>query len=279
MQVFTFDSKKDDLAAATATYMGIAHELKDPFHLAVKIDDLNKSSVKVIIYSLGTKREVLWGWYYPKTRMFEWSSGCKFKISLLGPFLKSWNAVGITTVADFVKNRIYEVINEITGSVEGITRNEYIALKYIINYFNKKIDYETLEAELIDFDLMSLINKLDIHIESYPEISQDIDYEFDINKLKPYVKTINIEIQKYESNLNLITIDRDILHDLVAGTDTLKQMIFDFQKEVEYGKYNTSNFYNSLSECISETECAKLGFNPEPCDIFDFIIDRSDELL
>ena len=89
--------------------------------------------MKVLIYSLGNKKQILWGVYDFKTQTFEWESGCKYKISMLTKFLKIWHSAGYETIADVVKNRISAVVAEIIGSKNQLTQNErYFKIYYII---------------------------------------------------------------------------------------------------------------------------------------------------
>ena len=98
-----------------------------------------------------------------------------------------------------------------------LTQNEYVILKYIISYFDGKISYDDVYNKIENVNIGEILDKLEINLNEYSEITTDYDTEIDIDKLKPYKNLIKEKIKDYEIGLNLSNVDRgyNILYDWV----------------------------------------------------------------
>lgn len=282
MQVIEFENKSESprksQKKSTEQYLGITLELNDPFHLAIRLTDLNNNNkyAKIIVYSIGSKKEILWGTYEFKNKQITYESSCKYKISELSKFLKLWYSKNFETVSDIVLNRIKYVMLYMTDNTDKfINYDEYKILKYIQQYLQNKINYDTLEKNIDFSELQKILPKINIYPETnkYTEIDDIIDLEIDVDDLKQYLTTINKAITDYEETLNLSNIDNDVLNKIVINKDKIYEIIKTFHSDIQYGKFNTNSFYNALHSCLSESDCKKVGFYPDVCSLYDFISD------
>lgn len=270
MQIFTLETKNEQTKSLEQDqYLGLALETNDPFHLAIRIPDLDQNNVKVLIYSIGSKKEVLWGYYNFLTQKFSWESSCKFRIGLLTRFLKSWSEKGYETVANVVTNRINRVMNYMLGNDKALTYPEYKALKQIYLYRIGKVGPLVLEDELKDVDLTTLYKKLGFEPIKYPELDYEVEPEPKLDSIP--LEQIETAIQEYETTLNLSAVDHDVLEKVVGNEDRLYEIVSKFHQDVQYGKYNTNSFYTSLNDCLTEDDCKKAGYYPESCDLYTFL--------
>jgi hypothetical protein len=263
-------------------HLGIVVDLNDPFHLCIKLEDLqlNKNYLKIVIYSMGSKKEIMWGIYDIKKKKFEWEAGCKYtKLALLTKFLKKWHQTGFEMVANVVKDRINIAVNEIIGNTDYLTQEEYKYVKYISSYLHKKITYAQLEENIDLEKLDDVINKLDLNIKlnKYEDLDIEYERELEVDDLKKYIKQIDLKIKEYEDKSNRADLDTDILHLIIGKEDLIQEVINNFHKDVQTGPYTYNSFYNALQECLSEEDCKKSGYYPDVCDIYGFI--ENDEKL
>jgi hypothetical protein len=277
MQVHTFFEKKSPSEQLNqSTYLGVHLEVNDPFHLCIPLSELGEENIRVVIYSIGRKKEVIWGTYNFKSSRFTWYNACKADLTTIGRFLKVWNSANFETVADVVKNRITGAMRELLSQEDGLTKEEYKVLKYLLAYWRNSDNetYVKLEEALNDVDIIKLLNTLKIpvpQIQYTDFVQSDLPVEIDITKLKKYKDIINKEVLDYETGLNLSNIDRDVLYNIINNKERLQQLVSDFHNNVQTSIYNTDSFVAALSQCLTQEQCAAAGYEPDSCSIYEFL--------
>lgn len=185
------------------TYVGIIHELNSPFHLYINISQLGLYDyIKIIIYSIGAKKEIIWGIYDLNEYQFEFESACKYTLKQLLPFIRQWENVGYEYIANAVTDRIHLAMASFNPGNKELTREEYKILKYLVAYLEDKVTEQ--EFEEVDPDNTFLIILQKIGISNTQEISLSKFLEQNLNLLKKKLK-------EYEKHINRIDIDKDVL--------------------------------------------------------------------
>jgi hypothetical protein len=247
------------------TYVGIIHALNSPFHLYINLSDLNNTdNIKVLIYSIGEKKEIIWGRYYLKTGKINFESSCKYTLALLNAFLKTWTALGYEYIANSVHNKITQIF-KLFNDEPILNVSEYKVLKYAFAYLEGRIDKDEFIAYDNDNLLPGIIYKLGI---------EDVRSDFiDFDILQTQITEIAESIKEIDATINLTTIDQDILTQITSNKELLLHIVAQFYDTIQEGPYNNNSFYSTLQKCESSEFCS--SSDSPICDIYDFLDQNS----
>ena len=143
---FAFPETKTDQENARDTYVGIVPKFDSPFHLYINLKDLEESSyIKIIIFSLGAKKEILWGTFNTNTNKFDFRANCEYTLNQLRSFMQEWNSFGFESIANSVADRIHIAMNSFNPDSKILTEDEYKILKYFLAYIDNKITFEEFQ--------------------------------------------------------------------------------------------------------------------------------------
>jgi len=242
------------------TYVGIIHSLDSPFHLYLNLSDLGSPSyIKLLIYSAGVKKEIIWGRYYVKTSTMNFEASCKYNLTQLNRFLATWRELGYEYIANSITDRITKTFRALSGS-ETLSDQEYRILKYAFALLENRISEEEFERYDISNQLPTILYKLKID-----EKADFVDYEV----LATQKDQIETAIHNVEAHLNRTDIDPRILAKVIKHQDLLIKIVNLFYKTIVDGPYNTNSFYKNLAKCEDENVCKNL--DSEVCDIYEFL--------
>lgn len=250
-------------ASSLDTYVGIIHEFNSPFHLYINLSRLGEDDyTKLIIYSIGSKKEIIWGIYDVVNNKFEFESACKYQLKQLIPFIRQWENVGYEYIANAVTDRIHLVMASFNPNNKELTRDEYKILKFLIAYLENKIE----EDEFLNMDPENTFPRI---LEKIG-IANSNDLPF-IKFLNQNLKKIKEILEKYEQTINRIDVDKEILRKIINNAELLQLMVSEFYEIIN--EFNDNAFYNALKKCKSEEECTDTY--GEECSIYKFL--RSDQ--
>ena len=284
MQVQILDVANPFAQEQLDTYVGIINSIDTPFHLYINVDDLNRYNyVKLLIYSMGSKKQIIWGTYNLKGNKFEFESSCKFQLNQLRHFMQLWQSRGYEYIANAVADKIYTVISD---DENRITYPEYKILKYAIAYLQHKISLQDFEKYDETNRLPGIIDKVGIlnpenlntkyndllfdDNNNYQPVRNDfVDWE----ELALYLEDLVQIVQEYETHINRVDIDRDILEKINGNIKLLQHIVEQFYSIIASNDYTSNSFYNSLQDCPEESTC-KTSTSAEAlpaCGMYDFL--------
>lgn len=246
-------------------YVGIVPEFTNPFQLYIRVNDIerNASIVKFIVFSIGARRALIWGYYNIDLQQIIVQSACTFKLNQLMPLLRQWEANAFESASVMTKHGIAQLMQELSlnsgETSKYIQYPEYQQLKYLIALLNDRINVDQFEELVNNNLLVSTLQKLNLY---NPDI-QYIEYENEslslpnYNTLLSLLPQLNTIVEKYEKTINRNDLDRDLnLPDKAQYVVSLiQQIVDDFFHWLETSVYSRSSFYNILQPCLSETQC------------------------
>ena len=276
MQFQISELKFPEIKTDTETYVGIVHNFDSPFHLYINLKDLDESDfIRIIVYSMGAKKEIIWGTFNALNTKLEFRANCKYTLKQLIPFIKEWESFGYEYVANSVTDRIHIAMNSFNLNNKLLTESEYKILKYFLAYIDSKISYEQFEESDPDNLFPTIIDKLGIIEED--EFTDPIVNPIDLVYLNKNVKKVEEIIKTHEKTINRTDIDKDILRKIIHHTDLLQTIVTSFYQEIKNGPYNNNAFYQAMEKCESQEQCK--GSKSEACDIYNFMKGDHIEIL
>lgn len=255
-------------------YLGIYNELNNPILLFMNIQDLvnDRAYVYFFAYSMGKKKLVFWGVYRKQYQDFIIDNSCRYNTRELSGMLKEWETIGYSYISNSIKDRftsrIYEYVNDKSLTPHISNYDDYRILKYILSYYNDRIDEDTL---------YTLINphKLEDFIQSFMREYGVIFIEDNMDTFYNYLDELSEEIKLYESKLNR----NDINATLKRLPEEVVLEIFEinakFYKFISTTDIIKDYIYSSIPQCPERATCLK-NLQDELCGLYIY---GTDELL
>lgn len=257
-------------------YLGIISRIDDPFIVFVRLQDLNLKHdyIYFFAYSLGLRKIVIWGKYIIATDKFHIQNACQYEVQELINLTRDFKNRLYVYTSNAVTNRIKDTMIKQEADYSlyqnkkfGFTINrkeyfhnydEYIITKYILAYFNRKIDEKQVEARLkeIKIDLESVLEDfyLDFETEYYEQHKKPIDkndtVKYDI-LFDEYLSEKQTLVNEYEKHINIDTVDTKIrvLYPII------KLMSDKFKIYIQHSPYAKRVLSSGLPICPRKNEC------------------------
>lgn len=229
-------------------YIGVIEPLDFPYNLYLNVKDVldpDRNFVYCFVYILGAKKVVFWATYDKKEKTFNIAGACKYKVLNLIKMTHTWESQGNKYVSNAVKNRIDDVLAGYTG-YSRLSYSEYLKLKFILAYYNKKIEFKELENKYPG-ELIKFVKEFEKKSDLTEGLSENFDEEFD-----RYLEQIDNKITTYENTINRVDIDRNMNDKLY---DTVAKITQRFYDAVKLGKFQDDLYYQKLKDCPTLEEC------------------------
>lgn len=165
-------------------FVGRISDLPDPFNVFARVNDLENPYINYVyfyVYSLGKKKEFLWGIYDKTSKEIFIDDACKYDPRLLSTTLAIWKKGKFKYIFNSVKDRFSKKIQKLVEEVENFPkfRHDYLMLKAADPYtpiILAGITQADVEAymDLNDLNEDDIINKLVLIKRKIPKFAKDL---------------------------------------------------------------------------------------------------------
>lgn len=248
-----------------SAHLGIIMPLKFPFNLFLNLSNLTDPDMNLVyffIYALGQKKIVMWGVYDKTTQEFHIDGECRYNTQQISTIVGNWRKNQYQYTSNTVEDKIDQTMKKyLSDDTKHITYSQYKFYKTILGYYRDLISEEEL--------LVMYPAALD---EFYEEASKYLripvtNQNFEL-ALFDYLDVISEQVKNFESKINRIDYDRDVMRSVAANVaESIHKITQRFYDTLKYGLLNSNEFYNQLDTCPNLGECvnATRGNN---CEVY-----------
>lgn len=242
-------------------YIDLVREIKSPYHLYIKKDDIGKDTAHFMIYNIGKEKKIVWGIY--TNDKFIFLGGCKYKLKNLIKYIDSWRDIDYEFMGNVVKNRTTAILSKymsIKRKIENHEEYETIYLWYEIKknkfkksklekYVNKEIKQKVL-SRYDEYQSLKKIKGEAVMLELYESDQLETILEHIKYIKKQLLEKVKTDIEKYENEVNLL--------EKAANSDLINKL-YDQIKRKDFGNYDDCE--DDIEKCeysdkFTSPECA-----------------------
>ena len=259
LSALTFASTSDQRSDTELNLsVGIVQPLSFPYNLLLSVPDLMDPDVPYVyfyVYILGGKRVVFWGLYDKTEQQFIIEDGCRYATNQLSTMVKIWTQNQNIYAGNSVKDRTTETMARyVTPKEKVMTYSEYLQGKFLIGYFQGKINQTELEKRYPN--LLEII-----------ENTLQLNEYYDEDPFAQYIEDLNDQIIKYEKTINMTDVNRDLLSQVGQSIGQVVQRITNrFYDFIKSGQFEMDSFVSSLNQCPGFDQCS-ITYS-EGCEVY-----------
>ena len=220
-------------------FVGRVSDLTDPFNVFARVNDLENPHISYVYfyaYSIGKKKEFLWGIYDKETKEIFIDDACKYDVKQLSTTLAIWKKGKFKYLFNSVKDRFTNILQKLVKEEEEDFqkfRDDYLMLKAADPYTSiilektgiTPADVETY-LDSTDLNEDDIVNKLVLIKRKIPKFAENLfmhmqyeDYIIAKYLLKLYSHASNLTpeiIERLRKKTEGTFIDL-FLHDLILN--------------------------------------------------------------
>lgn len=209
-------SKKEQAEQAEQNqevYRGIIHYFSSPYHLYLRVDDLNKPTVRFIVFSMGKTKIMMSGIFSFRTGKFHIIYSCDYRgLKRLNQYIEILKEDYVNTL-NIVKNRVDKRVGAFLGSVSNFN---YPQTKLWLSFQPESRYYETQARE----DRLKRLDPVFVRqlYDSDPSLHQAKEIEEELMHVNLLGDNVTVaEMEEQISDLRRVAIDK--LDDQVAKAE------------------------------------------------------------
>lgn len=253
--------REQEKSAQQENFLGLVSSLSDPFNLFLRLNELENPDVDLVyffVYSLGRKKIMIWGTYSKSEEDFHIEAACRYKVSQLMKIQHHWQDNRFQYVANAALDRIRPTLQGTLDLPLTMSEEEYLKKKTFLAYKRGKITRAQLDDRLgpgypeglYDRIVLELIEKDKLDAEVTDPLKTKVFKDY----LNRYLDDIESEIDEYEANRNLLTVEKylGLPDSTVVELQKITQL---FLRKMERSSVNSEDVYQWLPACPDRESC------------------------
>lgn len=278
------------------SFVGIVADFAEPFTVFVKASDVpgpddDGVGVHFVAYKLGLDKAILWGWYHPDTRTFEFAGQCAPDLAThVSQMIPHWLELGYKYTASVEANRYQDLVRQFASARRGTNPErvqsyaDYRAKSYALALLDDKVRPEDVDRALGRTGAAEAIHE-DFVKRYLPDADPDEDIDLDDRETAEAMEAFKTNLQQaidaYAAKIKHVVVEREWARG-GGVAELLKQMSDDLYEYLLSHGWARASTHARLERCPSEAQCvynapAEKGervWSSEPqlelCDVFHF---------